>query len=328
MNKNLAIVLTVRMGSSRLPGKTMMDIDGKPLFYWIVRRLQTIGSVIVHPTTEPGDDVIANYATALGLPVHRGPVGKVIDGIDEAVKHYAPNAEYILRGLGDCPFMTKETVDRFVYTLDEFNGDFVIFATPPWIAPVYGSRESPYSREGWQRLVHESKQREHVDMYLHQNRDKFKIVYHEPPPNIYFRPYRLEVDYPDDLVMLRELSKHITLLANTETIIKTLDAHQEIVDINRACVEVTGLTRYARKQQRDWMNAMRGKPIIGWDNTVWNPHSENSEPIFCNGGTCLLGHGDEGTLYRTNGDMIKGDALIYCTCGTGRRWKSWRARSR
>jgi len=62
---------------------------------------------------------------------------------------------------------------------------------------------------GWQRIATNSRIREHTDLYYHDNRKLFKTIYHEPPQPTYFRNYRTEIDYPQDLEMVRAIAKHL-----------------------------------------------------------------------------------------------------------------------
>ena len=172
------------------------------------------------------------------------------------------------------------------------------------------------------RIARMSAKREHVDLFFHEHRDQFKIAYHEPPPNAYFRNYRLEVDWQEDLDMIRGLAKHASMLSPTKTIVATLDRHHEVARLNRERVERTGPSCYTYAEQRAWAEEMRGKPIVGWDGTVWLPPDERAEPVHCNSGQCLLGYAYNGTLYTRAGDQIRGDALMGCACGAKKRWNA------
>ena len=323
MNKDIAIILTARMGSSRLPGKAMMDINNKPLIFWILDRLARIGNVVLATTQDKSDDELAYRVGGMGYCVHRGETDDVISRMDNALIRYYPGAKYVLRGLGDCPFMSKELIDRSVEIMDrDVDVDSFAWALPPWVWPVYGAREFPYKRTAWNRIVKESKTREHVDVYFHENRNRFNTVYHEPPPNVYFRPYRLEVDWQNDADLISAIAKNVSMLAPTNEIVSFLDKHDEIAKLNSDRVEVTGPTTYSYDVKREWSKHMRGKNIVCWDDTIWNLPHKSDEPVFCNGGICLLGYAHDGTLHRTNGDEIRGNAMIKCKCGAGKRWIS------
>ena len=116
MQHNLAIVLTARQSSERLPGKTMKEVNGQPLVYWLVRRLEKIGRVVLATTKLSNDDPLAAFVEAMGTPVYRGSTNDVVARIDYAVRAAYPQAEYVLRGLGDCPFMAGELISRSTYS--------------------------------------------------------------------------------------------------------------------------------------------------------------------------------------------------------------------
>lgn len=321
-NDKLAVILTARNGSERLPGKAMYDVRGYPLIYWIMRRLQTFGNVVFATTDHPTDDGLASYMRAAEVPTYRGSVNDVVARMDGALKKYAPNAEYVLRGLGDCPFMAGELITRAVDCLCTYKGDAFVWALPPKVLPVYGAREFPYSRNTWDKIVKlaTGEEREHVDMYFHRHRKDFKVLYHEGPHSNYFRDYRLEVDWPEDMAMIKELARITPMQTPLLDIIATLDKYPYIPALNRDRVEKTGPSRISQAEKRSYYKAMRGKPIIGWDDKVWEPENIQAEPVFCASGQCILGHAWQGVLYRVNGDQIRGDAMINCSCGLSKRW--------
>lgn len=319
MRSDLAIILTARMDSTRLPGKAMMDVNGRPLLYWIMRRLSAIGKVILATTKESSDDTLEALAINSKIPVYRGSTDDVISRIDGALCKYHPNARYVLRGLGDCPFMASEIIERACDVMYKTKSDAFVWTLSPSCFPVYGAREFPYSRDGWNTIVANSGQREHVDAYFHTNRSKFKIIYHEPPGNIYFRPYRLEVDWPEDLQLIRKIASDMSMLSPLPKIISWLDTHGAAAKLNREKVEKTGPSVYEYETYRNWMKTMAGNPIMCWNNKLWEPPSENSTPIFCKSGQCFLGYGHNGILH-TKDAIINGNAMLSCSCGSGLNW--------
>jgi spore coat polysaccharide biosynthesis protein SpsF len=327
MLNNLAIILTARSASERLPNKIMADVAGYPLIYWMIRRLSTIGQVIFATTDDDSDNSLASYVSAMDVPVYRGSTDDVVGRMDTALAYEYPHADYVLRGLGDCPFLCGELVERAVATMTKYHTEAFAWALQPWVSPVYGCREFPYSREGWDRLVASSagdrQCREHVDRYFALHRDEFTVSYHEPPPSIYFRDYRLEIDYQYDLDMVRALAKQASMMSNTRAIIEALDRNPEIAQINRMCVEKTGLSCYTYKQKREWAKIMKNKPIVGWGtNILWRPPGPRAELIHCDSGQCWIGFAEDGIIHTRSGDMIQGNAMLTCKCGAGRRWKA------
>jgi spore coat polysaccharide biosynthesis protein SpsF len=302
----------------------MYDVRGYPLIYWIMRRLQTFSKVVFATTEERSDDALAAYMRAADVPTYRGSTNDVLARMDGALRAYAPDAEFVLRGLGDCPFMAGELITRATDCLHLYGGEAFVWALPPRVLPVYGAREFPYSRNAWDKIVSlaSGEEHEHIDMYFHRHRRDFKVLYHEAPPADYFREYRLEVDWLEDMQMVRELARGITMQSPLLKILEYLDKHPEVASMNRERVEKTGPSRVNQAERKSYYKAMRGKAIIGWDGNVWEPMGDTAEPVFCSSGQCLLGQAMHGVLYRIGGDQIRGDAMLSCKCGLTKRWQA------
>jgi len=323
---SLALVLTARRASERLPDKILSFIDGKSLLHHILLRLKDMGGSVILATTDKDEDKeLKKIATALNVPTYCGDPDDVVKRIDNAVKECAPDAKLVLRCLGDMPFLSKNLVQRAAdVMLDTGSDAFSWFILPDALERmVYGSREFPYSREGWDRIVKKAKgdQREHADMHFHQNRIMFKIDYHAAPDTVYFRNYRLEIDYPEDVALLNKIVERYNLTETLRNVIRHLDQNQQLTYINRERVEKTGLiASYDYQQKRRWAKAMRGTPVINWDNSIWYAPQKNATPVFCASGTCHIGHGVGGIIHTKNGDQIRGQARLECECGSGRWW--------
>lgn len=318
---DLAIILTARTSSERLPGKVIADVSGLPLISWIIRRLKPIGTVVLATSTDKCDGILLDIAQSEGVYSYAGSKDDVVTRIDSAIRQFTPDAKYVLRALGDCPFMATDIIEHAVYIMNKYKTEAFAWASAPFVWPVYGAREFPYSRDGWNRINAQSTNREHPDMAFHNNRSRFRISYHEIPPSTYYRSYRLEVDWQEDLDLIRAISSGPGMLAPTLDVVRFLDNNPGIASINRSRVERTGPSCYDYKTQRAWYDSMAGKPIIRWDGDMWRPPSRcKTTPVFCDSGLHLLGFADnKGTLYTPNA-WITGDAYLQCECSVGKRW--------
>ncbi len=313
----VAIVLTTRTSSKRCPNKALADIGGKPLIHWIAKRLGEAGKVIL---AVPHNDPLKAWGETEGLPVHEWELGDVCGQIINAVDTYAPDSKWIMRGLGDCPLVVPDFVRRAVSVMRTHVADAFCWATPPFTYTVYGASEFPRSRAAWELINTNARndERIHPDLYYHRNRDKFKIVYHEPPLPIYFRPYRLEVDWNEDLELMRCIAGHFGSLPPVEDVLKWLD-ESNAWKVNRNRVEETGMTvSYQQHDRQAWWKLMHNQPVVMWDDTVWKPTGDG-EPVFCKNRTCFLGYSDGDKLYQRDA-VIQGAAYIKCACGAGRHW--------
>jgi len=114
------------MGSSRLPGKVLLDIAGRPMLSWVFERARRSGlvdEVVLATTTDPIDDPVTAYCLSSGYAHSRGSLGDVLDRYYQAARNH--QAEIIVRITGDCPLIDPDLID------DVIN---VFLGAPPQIA--------------------------------------------------------------------------------------------------------------------------------------------------------------------------------------------------
>ena len=345
MATKLLTILTVRTASDRLPGKVLAEIKSRsskseagkrkqtePLLVWLLRRLSQMDTILaVATTTDPTDNELVAICEREGVPVFRGSTDDVISRMQMVVDSPKfASAKFIFRALGDCPFLDTGLVEYAAKRLDETGKEAFVYALDSEVWPVYGSREFPYSRDGWDRISARSTQREHTDQYFHLNREKFNILYHLPPENVYFRlSYRLEVDYPEDLELVQVIADEVGMLAPLKDVIKYLDANPGVARLNSNEVEKTGplnLNTYDNAHRRRWLMGFSGKPIMTWEGKWIEPPSPHAVPVFCRCGE-LLGYGDRTRLHtlKTTGthSLMLEHGYVKCrACGAIREWKS------
>lgn len=222
-NPYTVAIIQARMGSSRLPGKVLLDIAGQPMLRRVVeraRRAKTIDQVVIATTSEPADDPIADYCGRHGYLFIRGSLHDVLDRYYQAARW--SKAETIVRITADCPLIDPAVVDR---TVDAFrgaplqhlqclnpdlSGGYAFCANrlpPPWgrTYPI-GLDTEVCNYHGLEKVwkeAQESHQREHVMPYFYDHQERFKIllVNHEND----LGGLRLTVDTPKDLELLRQI---------------------------------------------------------------------------------------------------------------------------
>jgi hypothetical protein len=174
-------------------------------------------------------------------------------------------------------------------------------------------------------------EREHPDLYLNRHRAMFSIVYHDPPPQVYYRHpqrMRLEVDWPEDLALIRAIAERGPgMLAPLEEVIRWLDRHDDVAALNRGRVEKTGpVVSYSPDLQRDWYKLAQGQPIYTWDNDWVAPSNYGSGPLAnnINCETCgaLLGWGIDGKIeLRETGTLVEAGRVKCGNCKAVRVWR-------
>lgn len=126
--KNVAIVVQARMGSSRLPGKVLMQIHGKPMMQVILESLSIFGSqLIVATTVEQRDDTLAEYCETLGVKVFRGDEANVLSRFQNIP--YEPDVSHVVRLCADSPFISSDLVMRVLRECNVIGDEVDLFST-------------------------------------------------------------------------------------------------------------------------------------------------------------------------------------------------------
>lgn len=106
------------MGSTRLPGKVLMDLAGSPMLAQQLRRLkrcETVSDIVVATTTGPEDEVVVRTADVEGVRWFRGSINDVLSRYLGAARD--ASADIIVRSTADCPLIDPEQTDRVVQEL-------------------------------------------------------------------------------------------------------------------------------------------------------------------------------------------------------------------
>jgi spore coat polysaccharide biosynthesis protein SpsF len=85
----IAAIVQGRMASSRLPGKILQEIEGKPMLAWVVdqaRKARRVDEVIVATTTDPSDDPVEEFCRQRGITCYRGSMHDVLDRFYQAAR--------------------------------------------------------------------------------------------------------------------------------------------------------------------------------------------------------------------------------------------------
>src|SRR3972149_1601248 len=113
----LLICLTARCGSKRLPNKSLTEIEGAPLTWWLLKRYSTVenSKLVLATTTRKEDDALIEVAKSLDVETWRHfEPNDVLGRIEDARKNLGQGTKFIFRALGDCPFYATELLERAV----------------------------------------------------------------------------------------------------------------------------------------------------------------------------------------------------------------------
>jgi spore coat polysaccharide biosynthesis protein SpsF len=199
--KRVVAVIQARMSSSRLPGKVLMPIAGRPLLAFMVervRRAKLLDAIVVATS----DDPMAAMLIENDIAVWRGSLDNVLTRFHDAA--LSQNADVVLRLTGDCPLIEPQLIDACVNMLAGQCLDYVSNTTPPTypdgldVEAMTMSALSQTEKEA--TLVSE---REHVTPFIRRYPDRFTNS--ALTSAIDFSALRWTVDYADDLDTVRAM---------------------------------------------------------------------------------------------------------------------------
>jgi len=200
-------LLQARMKSSRFPGKIMKPILGKPMIQHILDSLSystMIDDVIVVTTTNPKDDVLVQYLDKKNIKYFRGNENDVLKRYIDAVSQFG--GDYVVRITADNPLTDPNIVDMVIRKALKNKVDYAsnnLQKTFP-----LGFFVEVISRkilEKLEKLTQDQSDREHVTLYIHKNKNSFKVFNLTAPQEFFYPDWRLTVDTKEDF----ELIKHV-----------------------------------------------------------------------------------------------------------------------
>ncbi|MCL4164692.1 UNVERIFIED_CONTAM: hypothetical protein GTU68_026234 [Idotea baltica] len=241
-------ITQARSGSTRLPNKVLMNLDGLSLLAVHVKRIQKsslIDKLIIATTIAEQDEQIAKLADSLGVSSFRGSEGNVLDRFYQSVKGEKP--DYVVRLTSDCPLIDAELIDKVINFTIERELDYCSNTLKPSYPD--GQDIEVFKFSALERAWKEAKlcsDLEHVTPYIWRNSsfkggnlfksDNFQEGYD-------FENVRITVDEKKDYDLIVKLVEHLGInaswLAYTELIFKV----PELRSINSGIERNEGLKK-------------------------------------------------------------------------------------
>ena len=204
----LGIIIQARMGSSRLPGKVLELISGRTLLDHILLRLshlKRLGVIVIATSDEARDDPIANFCSKQGVECFRGSEFDVLERYFRCALFY--HFEQIVRLTADNPFTDVEELDRLIDL--HLAGNYDFSASFKSLPIGVGAEVMKFSVLELSHLKgYAPHHREHVDEYVLDNQQCFRIGQLNVPKVKHRPDIRLTVDTMEDLRRARFIAEH------------------------------------------------------------------------------------------------------------------------
>lgn len=198
------IILQARMGSARLPGKSLAQIGARRLVSHCIARL-LVGSaapVMLATTIDPDDDVLVEAARPYCIPVFRGAVDDVLLRYVQAAR--SVNARYVVRATADNPLTDIDAPERMLRALRETGADHVVEDGLPYGAAVEAVTVDALRRAAIQAT--EADDREHVTPLIRRDRSRYTALTLPAPRGLQRPDLRVTIDTADDLDAMRAVA--------------------------------------------------------------------------------------------------------------------------
>ena len=256
-------IIQARMTSSRLPGKVLADIAGKPLLHYMierVRRSDRLDAIWVATTDNNTDDPVAELCEGMGVPVFRGDENDVLGRFAKAAR--AARADIVVRLTADCPLIDPTLIDEAIDAFVE--GDYDYLSNSIELSYPDGLDVEVFTRTALETADREAEHpfhREHVTPYMRTGTypdlpaGDFRVCHMTAPAD--FSHLRWTVDTADDLARVRRLAALLPPGFGWVDVLSLITRRPEILDTNSVQttdVELRPATKDDAARLLDWVN--------------------------------------------------------------------------
>lgn len=260
----IVTIIQARMSSTRLPGKVMLPILGKPLLVRMLERVQSaklIGRLIVATSTNSDDDEIEKLCKQNDIICFRGHLTDLLD------RHYQVavkfGAEAIVKIPSDCPLIDPHVIDKVIqHFINHEEYDFVSDLHPATYPDGNDVEIMSFaSLECAWKDAAKDYEREHTTPFIWEHQDVFKVGNVKWETELdYSTSHRWTIDYPEDYEFIRKIFEglySINPAFSLNDILNLLDRKPEIAKLNQKHLgkywyenhlyELTNIDEYKKK---------------------------------------------------------------------------------
>ncbi len=230
-------IVQARMGSSRLPGKILRRVGDTTVLGHVLRRLDAstvLEKVVVATTDHDRDDPTEEFSRSMGVPVTRGSEHDVLARYIQAASDH--DASVVVRVTADCPLIDAETVGRAIALRENEELDYVSAGTsggfPRGLDVEVVTIDALRSADT--NAIDED-EREHVTLHIYRRPATYRIAQLQAPSNLARPEWRLCVDEPPDLALIRTILQRLHAAEPPmEDVVRLLDSEPSLLAINRS----------------------------------------------------------------------------------------------
>jgi len=201
----MLVVVQARLSSSRLPGKVLKDLGGRPMLAWTLERVQAakqVSNVVLATSDQASDDPVAAFCAARKVACYRGPLDNVAARFAGAIA--AETAPAFVRITGDAPLIDPAVIDTAIALYQAGEWDLVsnVLTRSFPIGQSVEVLRSETFLAAFSEMT-DPAELEHVTQFLHKNRVRYRTINFTSGADA--AAVQMSVDTPADLAMAQRL---------------------------------------------------------------------------------------------------------------------------
>lgn len=226
------------MTSTRLPGKVLFEIEGKPALEYMINRVKKsklVDDIVVATTINDSDLPIIDLCNKIGCKFYRGSEDDVLLRVLNAAR--SVNSDIIVELTGDCPFIDPEIIDDVIELY--FSGDYDYASNVVEKSFPDGFDTQVFSVRNLERVSEMTDNpidRVHVSCYFYKNPHKFRLANLTAPKELTWPDLRLTLDEEADyhlLKLIAEKLKNHKGMFSARHVISLLRQEPDLIEINK-----------------------------------------------------------------------------------------------
>ena len=233
MTPTVTAIIQARMNSTRLPGKAMMDLAGRPLLHHVFERIlatKGVDRVVLATCEEEETGKLIRLAESMGIDVFIGSRDNVLERFWQASEKFG--GDLIMRATGDNPFTDPGYAALSIQSMIATGADLCYFPDLPLGTGVGMVKKSALDEA--YRKSDRPHQLEHVTPYIHEHPELFNLLVRDIGLAIPFPRPRLTIDTAADYELARTIYGHCYHGApfTLDTVLRFLEKNPELLSIN------------------------------------------------------------------------------------------------
>lgn len=233
----IAVTITVRMKSKRLPRKAMRNLAGKPMIEHLIERLKAAKlpeAIILCTSTNPEDDILIDVARKDNIQCFRGDEVDVLKRLLDAAKEY--NINFIVSTTGDNPLTDPDYIDKIIKKFSETNADYITCLDLPLGTFSYGVKVDALEK------VMELKKETDTEIWggYFAKSPLFKKEVVDVEKELRHPEIRLTVDTQEDFELMEEIHKRFYepgKVFGLRDVIMFLMENPQLMEINKRIIQ-------------------------------------------------------------------------------------------